>query len=152
MGSKILVRTVSLVLTAAVVLCPMWCGAGWVCHIDQCSSTVAYGCADQCEDQLCLIHEAGRCCGGDLPQDDHDRVPCPCPKYSCQGICGGAVWEKSSELNDLRPECYLPLVDIERSLASLCAQSRIAGFEHGYRDCRSNCGWRVRLLYMSLLC
>ena len=85
-------RIVSLVLIASVIACPLWCSKGLCCGDHQCSV----------KDQLCAVPGTLECCTESSSSDDHDPFPCGCPKQSiCQGICGGAVFEKSIELDNV---------------------------------------------------
>ena len=145
-------RTVSLVLIAVVIACPIWCGAG-LCYSGQFCSAESCGSEEQqCEHEVGPVQTTARSCCNESGQDNHDRAPRRCPKRSCQGVCGGAVFEEPSELNEYQTEFFPPLVDTARSVISLLAHFRPNSIEHPRRDCGANHGRCVRMLHMSFLC
>ena len=138
-------RTVSLVLTVAIIACPMWCGNG-LCHAGWCCSP------EQSSHQPCPVHGTARCCGDTGSPDSKDDCPGEAPgKSSCQGVCGGAVFEKPRELNDGTDSSVLPLVTAETPVACQLAECRTHGGEHFLR-CGGNRGRFLRTLHMSFLC
>lgn len=146
-------RTVSLVLIAAVIACPLWCDD-------------AIGFAGQCcpegESDTVMV------CGGELVDcrceengDPHRRAPhqndddhqCPCESAGCQGICGGAVFEKSVQLDQLTDALLLPLVDAHAPVnLHLLECSSHHRSEHFCCGSSANHGRTVRTLHMSFLC
>lgn len=147
-----LARIVSLVLIAAVVACPLTCGNG-LCHAGQCCSEM------QASDQVCPAHGTAQCCCGRASSDeDHcpsgDRGPCRCPgKSSCQGVCGGAVFEKQIELDGASDSSFLSLVDTDTLLVTRVIERRTAhGAEHHWHRRGGNHGRSLRALHMSFLC
>jgi hypothetical protein len=138
------VRTVSLILIAAVVACPMWCSNG-LCHAGQCCS------AEQSAHRACPVHGATRCCCNKHSSDSHDEFPCDAPcESSCQGVCGGAVFEKPIELNDEIDSFLLPFLTAEILPACRLAECRTQNGDHFY-DYGGNHGRILRTLYMSFL-
>ena len=138
-------RTVSIVLTLAIIACPIWCGNG-LCHAGQCSS------AQQSAPQPCPDHEAASCCGDEGSSESNDDCPCDAfCKSSCQGVCGGAVFEKPCEFNDGTDSAFLPLIAAETPVACQLAEWRTLDGDH-FLDCGGNHGRSLRTLYMSLLC
>ena len=142
-------RTLSFILIAAILACPMACGTGIVlcCAVE---ASAPHSCpvhAGECQCESELAH-AGQC--------GHDQ-PCPCPHHNfpsddpcehgkpCQGICGGAVLEKPFvPLFDL---AFLPLVDLrwlqdQNHSEHLCLSLHADHFS----------GRTLRTLHMSFLC
>lgn len=143
-------RLVSLVLIVAVIGCPLYCGSG-VCHADQCCA------AGECniEEQTpvsCSAHGAADCCCENSSEAPDQDPPSRCPDAStCQGVCGGAVLESSSELDEPDLSFFLPIVD-DDSIVSTLAHSR--SVDPGNNRCLSakNHGRVVRTLHSSFLC
>ena len=141
-----LARTVSLVLIVAVIACPLGCGNG-LCQADQCAG-------GESSQSSCSTSEAACCCcEHSLPDSDDDNSsPCDCPENSsCQGVCGGAVFEKLCEPDRLEASFFLPLTDTQTSLVFRLAQCRlIAVGDHA--GCGQNHGRMLRTMHMSYLC
>jgi len=135
-------RTVSILLIAAVVACPLWCG-GSLGH--QCA-------AGECSQQVPRSEAASCCCCKETPRNGDDESPGEHPAESCQGICGGAVFEKSPELNGDQQIAFLRQFSLQRALFE----------KQGERGSRllltpsapggGNIGRLVRTLHMSILC
>ena len=139
------VRTVSLILVAAVIACPLWCGNG-SCHADSCCS------AEQSTQQACPVHATACCCCDNDSSDSNDNCPCEAPcESSCQGICGGAVFEKPCGLNDGMDSSFLSLLVGKMPIACRLAECRIQNGDH-FILCGGNHGRILRTLHMSFLC
>ena len=141
-----LARSVSVILIAVVIACPMWCGNG-VCHADQCCS------AKQSSYEVCPVQGTDHCCcDQSSPDSDH---PCPSKtsgKSSCQGVCGGVIFGKPIKLNDVADSFIVSLMDTEALVVVRLVERNIHGIEH-YRHCRGgNHGRFLRTLHMSFLC
>jgi hypothetical protein len=138
-------QAISIVMTAAIIACPMWCGSG-LCHDEGCCA------AGKLVEQTIPAHDSARCCGGKgLPGDNSNCPPdTPC-ELSCQGVCGGAVLEKPCELTGEFESSVLPLVANETPVACQTAQGRTRDrdrfLQHG-----GNHGRLLRTLHMSFLC
>lgn len=140
-------RVISLVLIAAVIACPMWCGDnGGIA--DQCSTHAA---AQQ--SALCSANQKPECCSGKQSEhQQHQNEPCPCESAGCQGICGGAVTEKPFELKDFNSEHDIVLDDVH-----IAIKSSMLVRSHGEKEPEpggspANYGRFVRTLHMSILC
>lgn len=139
-------RCLSLVMIAVVVACPMWCGSG-LCCADQCGSK------EQSSHQACPRHGSAGCCCEEPSPDNGDQSPCQCPNTkSCQGVCGGAVFEKPIELNDESGSVFSPLDDTEIFFATQLAECRSLDVEHPWERHGGNLGRFLRTLHMSSLC
>lgn len=140
-------RTVSLVLIAAVVACPMWCGTG-SCNAGQCCGEEASE-----SDRVCTTNEAeSRCCHHKPDSDDDQQCPTHSSPTSCQGVCGGAVLAKDVEVRGDSHVIILPLIDDHAAMpARLVECGRCRNEQH---CCHSNAnhGRVVRTLHMSFLC
>ena len=147
-----LIRIVSLVLIAAVIACPLSCGAG-LCHVN------GPCCADECDSgatcsrAACLQHdEPGGCCERRTDQDE-ERGPRPwSDEPLCQGVCGGAVFEEPCEPAGSDASGFLPLPRNDGLFVSLVAPREMVTFELPNRDRTGNHGRFMRIRYLSLLC
>ena len=144
-------RLVSLVLILTVIACPMSCSNG-TCQVDQC------GAHSECslEEQSCVscpLHGSADGCTENSSQEHDKDVPSRCPDdTSCQGICGGAVFEKSCELNGPDSSIFLLMTAHHRSIASLLTQFRRVSAGQLHCFAAKNHGRFVRVLQMSFLC
>ena len=141
-------RTISLVLIAALIACPLWCnvafGSGQCCPTGESESVMVCG------------NEPADCCGekkeAPLRAPHNDDRPCPCETAGCQGICGGAVLQKSVQLDWVTVVVLLPLID-EHASENLqlldCCRHRLEQTPGGSG---ANHGRTVRTLHMSFLC
>jgi hypothetical protein len=148
-----LARIISLVLIAAVIACPLSCGHG-VCCVSQCCADAAMVSAEQSSHAACLLQAITSCgcCDESCPRDDQ-RNPHPSPgKSSCQGVCGGAVFEKPCELKIVEVEFVLPLTGADSTFVFLLSVDPADRFD--FPDCvrAGNQGRFVRTLHMSLNC
>ena len=138
-------RTVSVVLIAAIIACPMWCGNG-VCHATECCL------AEQPSCEACPVHGTARCC--DQPSPENNRH-CPSESpgtSSCQGVCGGAVFTKPNKLNDVADSFFGPLMDIDSPVVARLVECNFHGIEHDWHNGGGNHGRSLRTLHMSFLC
>ena len=139
-------RIVSLVQIAAIIACPMWCDSG-LCHAGQCCSV------KQSAAQVCPVHGTAKCCCNQKSHDNDDnRGPCRCPGKSCQGVCGGAVFEKPIEVNNASDSFLRPLVEAEISFPLQLAECPTLDVQHHWHCHGGNHGRFVRILHMSFLC
>lgn len=144
-------RLVSLVMIFAVIACPMCCG-NRACHAGQCCA------ADLCRlgkqaSPTCPIHRTIEGCFNETAQDHDGRDPRRCPeKSSCQGICGGAVFEKPCELANFEAYFFSLCVDDNDSIVSLSAHFRTSGTRQHHGSDATNYGRFVRTLHSSFLC
>jgi hypothetical protein len=132
-------RSISVLVIAAVLACPLWCG-----------SNVCYCCQ---ENQSSAEHSGsgGGCCSSGQPVG-HERGESPrLPVRSCQGICGGAVFEKTPELTGVEFITTLPLCSTQSSIDDYFAAHN---WQIGAPPLRNhgNQGRAVRTLHMSFLC
>lgn len=138
-------RIVSLILIAAIIACPLWCGVG-VCHSAHCCSEES---SEPVQDTCCC------CCSDEIPEappeQDH-RCPCDTSKDSeCQGICGGAVFDKPITFN-FDKDFLLPLLAVESpSLNPLVPCCPCDGDDH-LSLIAINYGRALRTLHLSFLC
>ena len=140
-------RVISLVLIAAVIACPMWCGES-ACIADQCRTHAAPQ-----QSAPCSANQKPDCCSG--KQGGHQRhqdEPCPCESAGCQGICGGAVPEKPFELKDLSIEHVIVLDDVHAATKSDMLVRSHCAKEPEPGGSPANYGRIVRTLHMSILC
>lgn len=146
-----LTRIVSLLLMAVVVACPVWCGDG-ACRDDHCCA--ADGCSSQQQPSCaCSAHKTGDCLGEKPAEDRDEKVPYRCPKEgSCQGICGGVVFEKLCEFEEPFSFFLMPPIDSDGSQVSLLARYRTEGLGRHLSISAKNYGRFVRTLHCSFLC
>lgn len=141
-----LARIVSLVLIAAIIACPIWCGNG-LCHAGRCCST-----KQSPSGPTCAIRSAAFCCcdkrspSGDRPHPAES----PC-KASCQGVCGGAIFEKPCLLSTGIDAFYLTTVVTPVSDMRQMAKCRRHGGDQ-LLCISGDHGRSLRILHMSLLC
>ncbi len=146
-------RIVSLVLIAAVIACPLSCGTG-ACHASSCCADHGYMSAEPCSQAVCPEHATtdGNCCAESSP-DSNDPVPPPSPsKSSCQGICGGALFEKPSELDCPDASFFLPPLGNDEAVVSHLSVCRTDAFRFPACVKAGNQGRFVRTMHMSLNC
>ncbi len=135
-------RLNAIILMFAVLACPMGCGVG-VCHDADCrlNESREVKCCEHCPQKI----------GGDseLP-DENDDLPDRCPNQStCQGICGGAVLEKTCELNE-HSRIFEFAVESVNTVENLSGE-RLA-HQVGNQSFRGNHGRFLRTLHDSLIC
>ena len=139
-------RFVSLILITVIIACPMWCGTGLLCHAGP--PRVAHECeAAATDDHACGPFKS--CCDESEPTGDENV---PCPDQSCQGVCGGAVLQKFSELSKPQAAEWLSTADAEPSATAQRAGNRMIGCANRYWDTGSTEGHSLRALHMSWLC
>ena len=135
-------RTVSLVLVAAVIACPIWCGDAGGCRSRESSR----------KSTLCSGETPRTCCGSQQgPHDQHEEQDCPCEATGCQGICGGAVPEQPVRLNNVGDNQYAGFAEAHVADSALPHIQGLRLSEPG-PDGPSNYGRRVRTRLMSILC
>ncbi len=141
-------RTVSLILIAAIVACPMWCGAG-LCRGECCSqesSEASTAAPFRGTRDCCHLDEDG------CEHGDHQQGPRNSSQTSCQGICGGAVFEKIVEVDDCPDVLFLPPVDVYAPITARIVECRHRCCEQNCCRSDSNHGRFLRTLHMSFLC
>ena len=144
-----LYRLVCFALVTAVIACPVVCAQG-LCHASHCCPPDK----DQLAKDLsavCPLHSMGRAC---CPAQENDEdAPFRFPgKPRCQGVCGGAVLEKTSEVKVVETSWYLPVAHRDGSVVWLLAHFHSLG-----RDCAcitggKNYGRLTRTVLSSFLC
>ena len=140
-------RLVSILLIVAVIACPLRCGIGY-CHAAGCCAVAEEAASPE---YSAAVEQPGCCCPrSPLEEESEERSPCP-ERSSCQGVCGGAVIDKSTELNaTLLCQC-LPAFDFDGVAAARQAPVQILA--NAQRECcDGNRGRIVRTLHSSLLC
>ena len=147
------VRTVSLIVIGAIFACPLWCGKG-LCHTGSCCLENWRFSCQQPRDAVCAVHGATKCCCQESSQEQNHQGPCPCHgKSSCQGVCGGAVFENSVELDDVGNSSFLHSIDLDIPLVTRLIERRIAMCAtHQGKCCGGNFGRSLRTVHMSFLC
>lgn len=139
-------RLTSLFLAAAVLACPMWCGMG-LCH---CAPTrTAYATAEQ---PCPVLGLAPGCCDESSPAKNDSCPDQPTGKSSCQGICGGAVFEQPCQIDDQQRCFVLPLIDAHALFGIGQSRQRLCSFEHCHSLSGDNYGRFLRALHVSFLC
>ncbi|MEX0818579.1 MAG: hypothetical protein WD070_03270, partial [Pirellulaceae bacterium] len=131
----------------AILACPLGCGSDW-CIAGQCDG------AEQSLSQACVIPASpGCCCDRIASADSNHRCPSDAPcKSSCQGVCGGAVVARPSELNEASVATVQPQVDPELAVFSrLAVHDSHHVWQPIHRLSAGNHGRSVRMLHMSLL-
>jgi hypothetical protein len=121
-------RILSQILIAAVIACPLSCYSG-MCLSDACLSDACLSDAclsDACLSDACLSGASGAthgnssqnasnhcssCQNTTTPESGSKHVPDRCPMQSCQGVCGGAVFERPIEIELLDGAFCLPFGD-----------------------------------------
>lgn len=138
-------RSISLILIVALIACPLWCGNG-ACHAHQC-------CSARQSAQMCPEHGTCECCCDQPSPNSPAGEPCRCPDDSaCQGICGGAIFEKPCQL-DLDAAAYFmsPRFDDEAGFQlAFCHELDIHHLWHFGES--GNYGRSLRTRHMSFLC
>lgn len=140
-------RIVSLVQTAAIIACPMWCSSGLI-HAAQCCTA-----EQSVAKAACTSGQTAACCCSETSRDNDDRRGRgQCPLKSCQGVCGGAVFEKPVELDDGWGSASCPLVEVEASFRLQLAECRMLDITVPRYCDAGNHGRFVRTLHSSFLC
>ena len=141
-------RTVSLALIAAVVACPLWCGSG-CCNAGQCCPQ-----GESSQSDACCVSQTRDCCSNaDQHGERGSEQQAPCQSQtSCQGGCGGAVIEKSVEVDGFSDVFFMPQLDAHAPVAT--PQLQCGHDRHQQHCCGSdgNHGRGLRTLHMSFLC
>ena len=146
-------RIFSPVLIAAVIACPLSCG-----HSSGCAKQACAGDDRELQQKYSTIAPVPPasahcgCCGDSSGKDQNpSRNPSP-EKSSCQGVCGGAVFEKPCELKIVEVEFVLPLTGADSTFVFLLSVDPADRFD--FPDCvrAGNQGRFVRTLHMSLNC
>ena len=148
-------RLISLVLIVAVIACPMWCSNGQClagqCLAGQCCATADCS-LEKRSTQVCPTHDTKNCCCESVPGREEPE-PHRCPEESsCQGICGGAVFEKTCEFKSIEASFFVPLSAKDSSVVSLLARARTFCSEHPHQLSAKNHGRFMRTLHSSFLC
>lgn len=148
-----LARFISPVLIAAVIACPLSCGQSVCCDSQSCADDDRAAAA-QCS-QTARVQPTAANCNCCVPSSDErgQPEPQPCPdKSACQGICGGAVFEKLCHLSIAETQFVLPPASSDSTFVlrpSVCPTDRFGFFDS---VTAGNQGRFVRILHMSLTC
>ena len=142
-------RLVSLVLIAAVIACPMWCGNG-LCCASECYLSQDVDAAGQAS----MEGKPNCCCDDEIPsrRPDNRQSPPESTEFSCQGICGGAIFERSVDVDHGSHLHCLPLIDDDAPVTAQLADCGSPRSEQHRCRSDSNHGRFVRTLHMSYLC
>lgn len=144
-------RLISPMLIAAVIACPMWCGNGVYCS-DQCCAGVERG-PEEPSAALCSHRGLADCCCDPVPTQNDEGTPNRAPDSStCQGICGGAVFERSCEFSQPDVSFLPPMIEKGGCISPMLAHVRGVGVSRQHCHSRKNHGRVVRTLLASLLC
>ncbi len=147
------VRLFNLVLVAAIIACPMRCVDGKCCSA-QCSMGNSLEadapCCPRCAANSAnndRQHEYSE--NGQTKNDHHGPSPVPCGA-TCQGVCGGAVFEKSDTFNLQTTVTLLPLNEdqVTPALAQPFSSKKFELSTH----CGKNIGRLLRIEQMSFVC
>ncbi|MCP4506607.1 MAG: hypothetical protein GY826_09470 [Fuerstiella sp.] len=146
-------RIFSPVLIAAVIACPLSCGHSSCCAKQACAGD------DRELQQKCStiapVPPASAHCGccGDSSGKDQNPSRNPGPeKSSCQGVCGGAVFERSCQMDRVDAKSVLSLTGDDTPHGSvMCVVCAVgSGCPELFRQ--GNHGRFLRTLRMSLTC
>lgn len=134
-------RLVVILTILAVIACPMFCGKGTACCLDEhLTQAVCDSTPDTCS---CCCHER------EQPRETPGEVP-ESPEETCQGICGGVVMLESVKL-DTRDELFhavpFEVVAVENHPDVICIE-RSDEFASGEEDS----GRSLRAMISSYLC
>ncbi len=138
-------RILSQILIAAVIACPLSCSSG-MCLSDACGAPQGN----------CSLNDSNHCCQetSTAPESGSKHVPDRCPIQSCQGVCGGAVFERPIEIELLDGAFCLPFGDTPSfAVAGLTVEStsrREAETPCCFGD--SNVGRSLCINHMSFQC
>lgn len=142
-------RIISLLQIAALIACPLCCSSGLCC-------------ADRCADGLsCTLATSDSsvttvtcpCCPTTTDHDKSPSAPHQCPGRSdCQGVCGGAVFEKPVELSRLYEWSVLAITDARVSHTLRLLHRQWLGTHRHESDDGTPSGRALRQWHMSWLC
>ncbi len=162
-------RAVSLLMIAVVVGCPLWCFDDCGCCAGgmfsmTASSTIQTRTTQTRTTQTRTMQtrsDRATCCRQysqltpaedaatpNAPFSAPERAP---DKSSCQGVCGGAVFEKPCELDGFQLRHTLPPLADDVATSPAPEHGFAPGVEHPC-ICTANFGRSVRTLQMSFLC
>ena len=141
-------RIISSLLIPTFMACPVICSYG-VCRTSCCS-------AKQSLTESCRVNgTTPHCCQQSRPANDE---PCSQPspaspaKAPCHGICGGAVFEKPVEVDEVANQFFVPLTDTDVAFVVLLTECQSRSAEQHWYCHGGNQGRSLRALHMSLLC
>lgn len=98
------------------------------------------------------VHSAETCdCPCNSSSNDDNRAPYRSSNESCQGVCGGVVFEKRVELDDDDNSLFFPLIDVNDSSAQQLVETRLFEVADRCYLQGGNFGRSVRTLHMSFL-
>ena len=140
-------RTVSLLLIGALIACPMWCGEG-PCIAGLCGLTGEHEVRKESE----INKGTTGCCKGCHKEQSDQQIPSDCSEFSCQGICGGAILEKTVDVIHASPFFSQPPNERPAPVRARLADCANDGPEPHCRGSDGNHGRFVRTLHMSFLC
>ena len=139
-------RVVSFILMVAVFACPLWCSKGLCCGHHQVSN-------DRQTSDLDVGSDCCLCGSSPTETDDTQRCPCEIPtKSRCQGICGGAVLEKSLALDGISDAYFEPVPSVGESFGTQPVNIGLLTILHHHFWPGKNYGRCVRVRHSSFLC
>ena len=138
-------RILSTLLIPALIACPVVCSEG-VCDVTCCSARQPL--------QACspVDGTTPHCCQQSQPVNHSPGPQRPSGKAPCHGVCGGAIFEKPVEFNEVVDPFFCALVDIDVGLVLQLTQRQFHCVEHHWYCHGGNHGRSLRTLQMSLLC
>ena len=142
-------RIVSPLLIIAIIACPLFCDSG-LCVSCCAASDAIVGQHVASLDRVESPHQLPSCCC-EPKAKPQNPPPCPAPieKKFCQGVCGGAVFEKPVEL-DLTAQLVAVLSDESSVFACHCDRGTFGVAKHWLCD-GGNQGRALRTWHGSLL-
>lgn len=161
-------RLISLLLAAAIIGCPIWCGhqpghSGGCCAfpgdvtgpLEDSQTGAICCCASQHASSACQPLSDPDAAGD--PSESPLPAPDGCPdESSCQGICGGAVIDKSRSWPEISHLSSLLTIDADVDAPRIeNLRRRLDAIAHWDSDpqlSKGNYGRLVRLRHCSLLC
>lgn len=116
------------------------------------STCACVACKRSCDGIACPKVESGATCEHLAPPQDSGH-PNRCPdRTDCQGVCGGAVLEKSEDIVSIDNEASQLFVGKDNALAASLSLVRRAGPQHSLGDSGTNLGRLLRMLHASWTC
>ncbi len=147
-GPTMFSRFVSLALIATLAACPLSCGTGPCCADAAFETRSPASQADRVDQSAPTC-----CCCRETSQDDRQTPPVPGPeKFVCQGVCGGAVLEKSCEWDRFVAVFDLPTHRDDHWPVGCLPVYHRRGLQAPECVGTQNPGRLVRALNMSFLC
>jgi hypothetical protein len=142
-GPKMLKQSLSILLAATIVTCPVVCRAGGACCADE-QATHEKACCDACRhaDRSSSAHHERE--GGDEQS--------PAPNDRCQCICGGAVFQLATPDLNLDAGAWISTAVAAQFQAAISEPQLDAVNGSPSPDEAMNLGRAMRCRIMSFLC